>query len=98
MRLFFLKIPKPLKQHPIYKKTIHSAISKDLGKKLTDPSTIFNDSKYAFKPLILSLGIVALKHDKRERFPAPLKSCVFEKDLLNRMKEAQLSLAKHTTM
>jgi len=38
MRLFFLMIPKPLKQHPIYKKIIHSAIFKDLGEKLPDPS------------------------------------------------------------
>jgi hypothetical protein len=34
MRLFFLTIPNPLRQHPIYKKIIHSAIFKDLGKKL----------------------------------------------------------------
>jgi len=26
MRLFFLTIPKPLKQHPILKKIIHSAL------------------------------------------------------------------------
>jgi hypothetical protein len=26
MRLFFLTIPKPLRQHPIYKKIIHSAL------------------------------------------------------------------------
>jgi len=32
MRLFFLTIPKPLRQHPIKKKIIHSAIVKDLGK------------------------------------------------------------------
>jgi hypothetical protein len=39
MRLFFLTIPKPLKQHPIKKKIIHSAVFKDLGEKLPDPST-----------------------------------------------------------
>ena len=38
MRMFFLKIPKPLKQHPIEKKIIHSAIFKDLGEKLPEPS------------------------------------------------------------
>jgi hypothetical protein len=38
MRLFFLTIPKPLRQHPIYKKIIHSAIFKGLGQKLPDPS------------------------------------------------------------
>jgi len=36
--LFFLTIPTPLKQHPILKKIIHSAIFKDLGEKLPDPS------------------------------------------------------------
>jgi hypothetical protein len=39
MRLFFLTIPKPLKQHPILKKIIHSAIFKDLIEKLSDSST-----------------------------------------------------------
>jgi len=34
----FLTIPKPLKQHPILKKTIHSAIFKDLEEELPDPS------------------------------------------------------------
>jgi hypothetical protein len=38
VRQFFLTIPKPLKQHPILKKIIHSAIFKNLGKKLPDPS------------------------------------------------------------
>ena len=38
MRLFFLTIPKPLRQHPILKKIIHSAIFKGLGEKLPDPS------------------------------------------------------------
>jgi len=38
MRLFFLMIPEPLKQHPILKKIIHFSIFKDLGEKLTDPS------------------------------------------------------------
>jgi hypothetical protein len=38
MRLFFLTIPKPLKQHPILKKITHSAVFKDLGEKLPDPS------------------------------------------------------------
>jgi hypothetical protein len=37
MRLFFLTIPKPLRQHPIYKKIIHFAIFKDLGEKIPDP-------------------------------------------------------------
>jgi len=37
MRLFFLTIPKPLKQHPIKKKIIHSAIFKDFREKLPDP-------------------------------------------------------------
>jgi len=52
MRLFFLTIPKPPRQHPIYKKIIHAAlqgvcstsrrlISKDLGEKLPDPSIIY---------------------------------------------------------
>ena len=41
MRLFFLTIPKPLKQRPILKKIIQSAIFKDLGEKLADPSNIF---------------------------------------------------------
>jgi len=40
MRLFFLTIPKPLRQHPIYKKIIYSAIFKDLGEKLPDPQLI----------------------------------------------------------
>jgi len=31
-------IPKPRRQHPIYKKIIHFAIFKDLGEKLPDPS------------------------------------------------------------
>jgi hypothetical protein len=31
-------IPKPLKQHPIQKKIIQSAIFKDLGEKLPEPS------------------------------------------------------------
>jgi hypothetical protein len=39
MRLFFLTIPNPLRQHPIKKKIIHSAaIFYDLGEKLHDPS------------------------------------------------------------
>jgi hypothetical protein len=33
-------IPKPLKQHPIYKKIIHSAIFKDLGEKFSEGSFI----------------------------------------------------------
>jgi hypothetical protein len=37
MRLFFLTIPEPLKQHPIKKKITPSAIFKDLGEKLPDP-------------------------------------------------------------
>jgi len=41
MRLFFLTIPKPLKQHPIKKKIIYSAIFKDLEEKLPDPSYIW---------------------------------------------------------
>jgi len=40
MRLFFLTIPKPLKQHPIYKKIIHAAIFKELGEKLPNSSII----------------------------------------------------------
>jgi hypothetical protein len=44
MRLFFLMIPKPLRQHPILKKTIHSAIFKDLEEKLPDPLTICNNN------------------------------------------------------
>ena len=43
MRLFFLTIPKPLRQHPIYKKIIHSAIFKDLGEKLPDPSITYKE-------------------------------------------------------
>jgi len=39
MRLFFLTIPKPLKQHPIKKKIIHSAIFKGLEEKLPEGST-----------------------------------------------------------
>jgi len=39
MRLFFLTIPKPLKQHPILKKIIHSAIFKDLEEKHPESST-----------------------------------------------------------
>ena len=38
MRLFFITILKPLKQHPIKKKIIHSALFKDLGEKLPDLS------------------------------------------------------------
>jgi hypothetical protein len=38
MRLFFLTIPKPLRQHPILKKIIHAAIFNDLGVKLSDSS------------------------------------------------------------
>jgi hypothetical protein len=38
MRLFFLTIPKPLKQYPVLKKIIHSALFKDLGEKLPIPS------------------------------------------------------------
>jgi len=41
MRLFFLTIPKPLKQHPIKKKIIHSAIFKDLEEKLPAPSFLY---------------------------------------------------------
>ncbi len=41
MRLFFLTIPKPLGQHPILKKIIHSAIFKDLREKLPDLSITF---------------------------------------------------------
>jgi hypothetical protein len=37
MRLFVLTIPKPLRQHPIYKKIIHFALLKDLGEKRRDP-------------------------------------------------------------
>jgi hypothetical protein len=37
MHLFFPTIPKPLKQHPILKKIIHSALFKDFGEKLADP-------------------------------------------------------------
>ena len=48
MRLFFLTISKPLRQHPIYKKIIHSALRgvgsmsrrlmfKDLGEKPPTP-------------------------------------------------------------
>ena len=39
MSLFFQTIPKPLRQHPIYKKIIRSAISKDLGEKLPTPQS-----------------------------------------------------------
>jgi len=46
MRLFFLTIPKPLKQHPIKKKIIHSAIFKDLEEKLPDPSNMYNGEFY----------------------------------------------------
>jgi hypothetical protein len=38
MRLLFQTIPKPLKQHPILKKSNHSALSEDLKEKLPDPS------------------------------------------------------------
>jgi hypothetical protein len=39
MRLFFLTIPKLLKQHPVLKKQIiHSAIFKDLEEKLPEGS------------------------------------------------------------
>ncbi len=41
MRLFFLTIPKPLKQHPILKKIIHSAIFKDLKEKHPEGSSIY---------------------------------------------------------
>jgi hypothetical protein len=41
MRLFFLTIPKPLKQHPVFKnKIIHSALFKDLEEKLPEGSFI----------------------------------------------------------
>jgi hypothetical protein len=33
MRLFFLTIPKPLKQHPLYKKITHSANTEGFGRK-----------------------------------------------------------------
>jgi hypothetical protein len=39
MRLFFLTIPKPLKQHPVKKKIIHSAFFMDLEGKLPEGST-----------------------------------------------------------
>jgi hypothetical protein len=51
MRLFFLTIPKPLKQHPIKKKIIHSAIFKDLEEKY--PVGSFNSRSGKFFPEIL---------------------------------------------
>jgi hypothetical protein len=52
MRLFFLTIPKPLKQHPIKKKIIHSAIFKDLEEKYPEGS--FNSRSGKFLPEMLS--------------------------------------------
>jgi hypothetical protein len=49
MRLFFLTIPKPLKQHPVSKKKIvHSALFKGLEEKLPEGS--FNYMCKLFDP------------------------------------------------
>ena len=65
MRLFFQTIPKPLRQHPILKKIIHSAILKDIEEKLSDSSTIFLLNQYlpskCFVELHVWFGVECLK-------------------------------------
>ncbi len=55
MHLFFLTIPKPLKQHPNLKKIIHSAPFRDLGEKLPDPSNNY-DTASLFSILFMGCG------------------------------------------